>query len=100
MPYSGTMKFSEWGQSTRNEAMNLLNAIRAGKILYDKFYKLTYGLTDEQILQLSQFNMGDGDVMDQAGLNALRYALGVFNDLAAGSALAPATRDDYLTPFL
>lgn len=99
MAYTGNMTFKEFSLQTQSKGNNLLSAIREGKILYDKFYALTYGLTDEQILALPQF-MVAGDTMDQAGLNALRYALGVFNDLAEGSALAPATRDSYLVPFL
>lgn len=99
MAYSGTMTFKEFALQAQNKGNNLLSAIREGKILYDKFYALTYGLTDEQILALPQFNV-TGDTMDQAGLDKLRYALGVFNDLAAGNALAPGTRDSYLVPFL
>lgn len=99
MAYTGVMTFKQFSDQAQSKGNNLLNAIREGKILYDKFYQLTYGKTDEQILALGQFNVA-GDTMDQAGLNALRYALGVFNDLAAGSALSPATRDSYLTPFL
>lgn len=99
MAYMGNMTFKELAAQAQSRGNNLLNAIREGKLLYDKFYQLTYGLTDEQILALPQFNV-TGDTMDQAGLNALRYALGVFNDLASGNALAPATRDSYLVPFL
>lgn len=99
MAYTGNMTFKELSAQAQNKGNNLLSAIREGKILYDKFYALTYGLTDEQILALPQF-MVTGDTMDQAGLSALRYALGVFNDLAQGNALAPATRDGYLVPFL
>lgn len=99
MAYTGVMTFKQFSDQAQAKGNALLSAIREGKILYDKFYQLTYGKTDEQILALPQFNV-TGDTMDQAGLNALRYALGVFNDLSAGSALAPATRDSYLTPFL
>lgn len=99
MAYMGNMTFKEIAAQTQSRGNNLLNAIREGKLLYDKFYQLTYGLTDEQILALPQFNV-TGDSMDQAGLDKLRYALGVFNDLASGNALAPATRDAYLVPFL
>lgn len=99
MAYTGNMTFKDWNFTTQSKGNNLLSAVREGKILYDKFYQLTYGLTDEQILALPQFNIV-GDTMDQAGLTKLRYALGVFNDLAAGNALAPATRDSYLVPFL
>src|SRR5574343_57070 len=99
MAYTGNMTFKDWNFTTQSKGNSLLSAVREGKILYDKFYQLTYGLTDEQILALPQFNIV-GDTMDQAGLTKLRYALGVFNDLAAGNALAPATRDSYLVPFL
>lgn len=99
MAYSGNMQFKTWEGETQHKARNLLDAIKEGKRLYDKFYKLTYGKTDEQILALGPFNVA-GDVLTQQALNELRYALGVFNDLANGTALAPATRDDYLTPFL
>ena len=99
MAYMGNMTFKEFSAQAQSRGNNLLSATRDGKLLYDKFYQLTYGLTDEQILELPQFNVA-GDTMDQAGLNALRYALGVFNDLAAGNALTPANRDGYLVPFL
>lgn len=99
MAYMGVMTFKQFSDQAQNRGNNLLNAIKEGKILYDKFYQLTYGLTDEQILALPQFNV-TGDTMDQAGLTKLKYALGVFNDLALGNALTPATRDSYLVPFL
>ena len=99
MAYSGDMQFDDWQKETQSKARSLLDAIKEGKRLYDKFYKLTYGKTDEQILQLPQFLVA-GDVLTQAKLNELRYAVGVFNDISNGTALAPATRDDYLTPFL
>src|SRR5574343_766223 len=99
MSYMGNMTFKEFSAQVQSRGNNMLNAIREGKLLYDKFYQLTYGLTDEQILALPQFNV-TGDTMTQAGLDKLRYALGVFNDLALGNALAPATRDGYLVPFL
>ena len=99
MAYTGVMTFKQFSDQAQSRGNNLLNAIREGKILYDKFYQLTYGLTDEQILALPQFNIA-GDTMDQAGLTKLKYALGVFNDISNGTALSPATRDDYLTPFL
>lgn len=99
MAYSGNMTFKEFSLQVQAKGSSLLALVREGKILYDKFYALTYGKTDAQILELPQFNVA-GDTMDQAGLNALRYALGVFNDIASGSALAPATRDAYLVPFL
>ena len=99
MAYMGNMTFKEFLAQVQSRGNNLLSVIREGKLLYDKFYQLTYGLTDEQILALPQF-MVTGDTMTQDGLDKLRYALGVFNDLAAGNALAPATRDSYLVPFL
>ena len=73
----------------------LLSAIREAKLLYDKWYSLTYGLSDAQILALPSL-----DNMTQEELTAFKYAVGVFNDVASGTALAPATRDSYLVPFL
>lgn len=99
MSYMGSMTFKELSSQAQSRGNNLLNAIREGKLLYDKFYQLTYGLTDQQILALEQFNI-TGDAMDQAGLDNLRYALGVFNDISSGTAISPATRDSYLVPFL
>lgn len=99
MSYMGNMTFKEFLAQVQSRGNNMLNAIREGKLLYDKFYQLTYGLTDEQILALPQFNV-TGDTMDQAGLDKLRYALGVFNNIANGTTLLPETRDSYLVPFL
>jgi hypothetical protein len=99
MAYSGDMQFGDWQREMQSKARGLLDAIKEGKRLYDKFYKMTYGLSDAQILELPQLLVA-GDVLTQAKLTELRYAVGVFNTLNAGSALDPATRDDYLTPFL
>ena len=99
MAYSGDMQFDDWQREMQHKARTLLDSIKEGKRLYDKFYKMTYGLSDAQILELPQFLVA-GDVLTQAKLNELRYAVGVFNDISNGTALSPATRDDYLTPFL
>lgn len=56
MAYTGNMTFGEFSSQAQSRGNNLLNAIKDGKILYDKFYQLTYGKTDEQILALPQFN--------------------------------------------
>ena len=79
----------------QDRGAGLIRALRDGQLLYDKWYSYTYGLTDEQILALP--NMVG---VSQAELTSMKYAIGVFKALADGEALAPATRDAYLVPFL
>jgi hypothetical protein len=95
MMYSGTMTVGQLIDQIQAKGANLLDTIRQAKLLYDKWYQTVYGLTDEQILALPQFSN-----MTAADLTKIKYGLGALNDVASGNALAPATRDAYLVPFL
>ena len=97
--YSAKMNFETFSGQIQSRGNALQEAIRQGKILYDKWYALTYGLSTAEIIALPQFNVAS-ETITEADVNALNYALGVFNTIASGSALTPATRDAYLTPFL
>ena len=95
MAYTPRQSYGDIEIMVQQRGNALLNAIKEGKLLYDKWYQLTYGLSDQQILALD--NMQG---VTQSELTALKYAIGVFNDVANGTALPAATRDAYLVPFL
>jgi hypothetical protein len=96
--YSNDMTWQQWSQAATASSEAVINDIQQGKELYDKFYALTYGLTDPQILALGAFSN-----RTQTDLNNIRFALGVFNDLYGALnnlAVTQANRMGYLEPFV
>jgi hypothetical protein len=92
MSYSSDMNFLDWISKSSADGMAIINAINAAKITYDKWYTLTYGLTDAQIAELPQFAG-----RTEADITAMKYAVGVFD--AMNTALTP-TLKGYVTPVL
>jgi hypothetical protein len=96
--YTNEMAFEQWVAEAGYKGNTLVNAINAGKILYDKWYQMSYGKTDAQIAALPQFAG-----KTEADISAMAYAVGVFNEMYLAlhnGAVAQADRAGYLTPVL
>jgi hypothetical protein len=99
--YSGDAAWQDWSAAVGNLARTIKADLNQAKDLADKYYKLTYGLTDAQI-QSTLPLIGTGKTTQD--ITNLRYALGVFTDLYNAlnnvAALAQADRNGYLSPFV
>lgn len=96
--YTPEMFFGEWANQAGSKANTLIDAIEAGKHLYDKWYQMSYGKTNAQIAALPQFAG-----KTEADIAAMAYALGVFNEMYSAlhnGAVAQSDRIGYLTPIL
>jgi hypothetical protein len=96
--YSNDMTWQDWTVQANQKATALKSAIDQAKVLYDKWYTLTYGLTPTQIAALPQ--MSGHTVAD---ITAMSYALGTFNEFNSALhnlAVPTADRESYLTPIL
>lgn len=96
--YTSKMTADNWLQQISLYSNQIVNAAQTGKVLYEKFYALTYNMTDTQILALPQFS---GWV--QADLTNVKYALSSMwemNNALNNVAVATANRYGYLEPFL
>jgi hypothetical protein len=92
------MTWQDWTTQANQKANALKSSIDAAKVLYDKWYSLTYGLTPAQIAALPQ--MAGHTVAD---ITAMNYAMGTFNDFNAAlhnAAVVTSDREAYLTPIL
>jgi hypothetical protein len=93
------MSWADWTAALSSKANNLIADVQAAKQLYDKFYALTYGLTDPQILALGAFSN-----KTQTDLTNIRAAMGAFNDLYSalfgGAALTAVARIGFVEPFV
>jgi hypothetical protein len=96
--YNSDLTWAVLKQQLNNDGQTLIQMVDAFKYLYDKWYALTYNMTDAAILALPQFSG-----MAQVDLTALKFAMGVFNDMYTalhGTATLSATdRHSYLIPF-
>jgi hypothetical protein len=98
------MYTNDWTWQIIKNAMNpncsqLISLIDNCNYFYQKWYALTYGLTDAQILALPECTG-----MVAADVTALKYAMSTFNDLYnalhGGAAISQVNRTGYLTPFI
>lgn len=98
MSYTNEMTFTDWTEQAGARANALIQSVNAGKVLYDKWYQLSYGKTNAQIAALPQFAG-----KTEADIAAMAYALGAMNELYAAlhnGAVATSDRVGYLTPIL
>jgi hypothetical protein len=97
--YSNEMTWDEWATAISQAANQMLEDLKNGKDLADKFNAMTYGLTAAQIAALPQFT---GKTVTDA--TNMQYAVGVFTDLYNAmynvAALPQALREGYLEPFI
>jgi hypothetical protein len=98
--YSNQITGSQWMLSISNSAANIINDINQAVIWTTKFNAMIYGLTDPQILALPQIVAAG---WTEADLTAVKYALGVSQDLSNALnnlPVATANRIGYLEPFI
>jgi hypothetical protein len=96
--YTNEMSFAHWSAEAGDKSRALVRAINEGKILYDKWYQLTYGKTNAEIAAMSQMQG-----RTEADISAMAYALGVLNEMYQAlnnGVVAQANRIAYLTPVL
>ena len=106
--YSNTITFQQWVDQVSQKANQLRDIVDQGLDLQKKWYALTYGLSDDQILALPQFALlsvpGFSQRPTAADIDALKYAIGVFKDLSDAlnnvAALPQADRAGYFIPFI
>jgi len=98
--YSNQITGNQWMLNVSNSASNIINDINQGVVWATKFNAMIYGLTDPQILALPQIVAAG---WTEADLTAVKYALGVFQDLSNALnnlPVATANRIGYLEPFV
>lgn len=96
--YTNEMDFSTWVNEAAYKSNAIVQAINNGKLLYDKWYQMSYGKTNAQVAALPQFSG-----KTEADIVTMSYALGVLNEMYAAlhnGAVAQADRAGYLTPIL
>jgi len=97
--YSGDMTWTDWTKAANLQGASVKSAIDQAKILYDKWYAFTYGLTPTQIAALPQMSGHTA-----ADVTTLTNAIGVLNDFYSAlhniAALPQFDREGYLTPLL
>ena len=98
MPYTNEMNFGDWVYASSAKGNALIKAIEEGKVLYDKWYQLSYGKTDQQIADLPQFT---GRAVTD--IQVMARTVGVLNEIYLalhGGEVTQFNRIDYLTPVL
>lgn len=97
--YSNDLTWEAWSLALSTNANSLISDIIGAKGWYDKWYTLTYGLSDIQIQALPQFSG-----RSIADITAMRFAWGVFLDLYNAlynlASLPQFNRESYLVPFV
>jgi|WetSurMetagenome_2_1015567.scaffolds.fasta_scaffold31518_7 hypothetical protein len=97
--YNNQLSWERITEQVSSYGSQIVQTINQGKLLYDKWYAITYGKTDPQILALPQFS-----TMTQAELTDVKAALQTLsqlNDALYGAqALGAFNRHDALEPFL
>ena len=96
--YTNEMSFSDWVNEAGHKGRTLVQAVESGKILYDKWYQMSYGKTNAQIAALPQFTG-----KTEADISAMAYAVGVLNEMYSAlhnGTVSQADRQAYLTPVL
>ena len=76
--YTPNMTGKDWIDQSANVTQQLVAVVNQGKLLYDKWYALTYGMggaanISQQLPQLSPMNVAD--------ITTLTYALSMMNDV-------------------
>lgn len=74
--YSNDMTWSQWQAYAESRVTGLKTSLSQGYMEWQKFYNMTYGLTDAQILALPAFV---GKI--QTDLNAIRNCFNTFKQL-------------------
>ncbi len=97
--YSGDLLWADWVNAVTNNANALTRDIAEAYAWYQKYYAITYGLTQTQILALPGFSGKTAqDITNIAA--ALQVFQDLYNLLNNVSAPAQANRVGYLAPFM
>lgn len=98
MNFSAEMTWAQWTQATGQTADQIETVMQNGYDVWRKFYALTYGKSDAQILTLPAFT---GKA--QSDLDAIRSCLNTFKTLhdayRGNAALSQYDYSGYLIPF-
>ena len=96
--YTSKMTSDQWLQQISMVANQIVNASETGRILYEKFNAMTFGMTDAQILAMSKFA-----TWTQADLTAVKAALSSLmnmSDALHNNPFAQGDRYAYFAAFL
>ncbi len=83
--FTNEMSWADWQYAASVKATALRKLLQDGLVLQQKFYKLTYGLTDPQILALPFMTGKTQDYLDalRTSLNTIKDMHDVFFGIAA-----------------
>jgi hypothetical protein len=97
--YNADLLWADWANAASNQANNVMRTIAEAYAWYQKYYAITYGLTQAQILALPGFSgRTAADITNIAA--CFQVFMDLYNLMNNVSAPAQANRVGYLAPFM